>query len=188
MSSLGCLLESLDGLHSFYSFTVHTHRSLDIHVQLLIKRLATLTLGLLVEVEGQSFEKRLQLFLPLLHNCISLYDPQAPEGVMEGTETSEEVESDEEDEKAVHNVESNGTMDGTENGESEMDVEQSATEVPSEKSSKLDSQKSNVGIMDQLLFSCLTTLRKICTECSVLRCPTHCETMNMIWSKYITTR
>ena len=144
-------------------------------------------MGLLVEVEGRSFEKRLPLFLPLLCNCISLYDPQAPEGVVEGTETSEEVESDEEDEKAIDNVESNGAVDGnksemTENGESEMDVEQSEIEEPS----NLDSRKSNVGIMDQLLFSCLSTLRKICTECSVLRCPTHCETMNLIWSKYIT--
>ena len=147
-------------------------------------------LGLLVEVEGQSFEKRLPLFLPLLYNCVSLYDPQAPEGVVEGAATAE-VESDKDDKKGVPDVESCGAVDRneneiTENGELEMDVEQSETDVvsESEEASNLDSQKRNIGIMDQLFFSCLSTLRKICTECSVLRSPTHCETMNKIWSEY----
>lgn len=155
--------------------------------KLIHKRLAALTLGLLAEVEGQSFEKRLPLFLPLLYDCVCLYDPEAPEGVHEETGNTES-----EDEGDTANCESNKSdhvngMEGerTENEESEMDIEPSA-ELPSESAaSSTSSHSASAKLLDHLLFSSLTTLRKICSECSVLRGPTHREDMNRMWGKFI---
>lgn len=163
-------------------------------MQLSIKRLASLTLGLLVEVEGQSFEKRLSLFLPLLHNCLSLFDPQAPDSVpVEESATenavSEQHDDIEEEDKGAGGDESTSDATGMENGitenvESEMDVEESAGGDDSEVPSK-DYQSTSVGLLDRVLFSSLLTLRKICSECSVLRVSTHRETMNMIWGEWL---
>ena len=152
-----------------------------------------MTLGLWVDVEGRSFEKRLPLFLPLLCNCLSLYDPQATECLEEGAgKGGGATETEEDGNKHGDDLENDGDVDGIEheaieNGESDMDIEQPAAEVQSESEepSSAHSEHSGIRIMDQLLFSSLSTLRKICSECPVLGSPTHCETMNVIWGKYI---
>ena len=141
--------------------------------QLIQKRLASLVLGLWVEVEGQSFEKRLPLFLPLLYQSICLYDPEAPNG-LNITKMMTEQEDKGEDGMKDSNEDDNGDT-GTENGESGMEVE------PPE----ADSQAVTVQILDQLLFSVLSTLRKICSVCPVMRGSTYCEIMNQIWGKFV---
>ncbi|MCG8620997.1 MAG: hypothetical protein MJE68_03200, partial [Proteobacteria bacterium] len=137
----------------------------------------SLVLGLWVEVEGQSFEKRLPLFLPLLHQSACLYDPEAPNGLRmteEGLEQKINGDSEGEDGTEEGNEDGDGGI-GTENGESGMEVE------PSE----ADSQAATVQMLDHLLFSILSTLRKICGVCSVLRGSTHCEVINQIWGEFI---
>jgi hypothetical protein len=133
-------------------------------------------LGLWVEVEGQSFEKRLPLFLPLLHQSVHLYDPEAPSGLSKTEEvTKQKIDGDGQGEDGMEEEGDGDT--GTENGVSGMEVESSET----------DSQAATVQILDQLLFSVLSTLRKICDVCSVLRGSTHCEVMNQIWGEFILT-
>ena len=158
----------------------HLPQTCLLRLQLLLKRLGCLTLGLLIEVEGQSFEKRLSLFLPLLSGCLSLYDPNAPDGTEEETAKPES----EEERTAIDDVNGEGTgiENGImENGESEMDIVHSSA---SEASSDLtDPQNEGVERLHHLLFSCLSTLRKIFSECSLLRSPVHCETMNKIWGE-----
>ena len=146
---------------------------LHVAAQLVQKRLASLVLGLWVEVEGQNFEKRLSLFLPLLYEGISLYDPEAPGGL--GMIEKMAEQEDKEDSKGEGGMEEDGNGDTrTENGESGMEVE------PPE----ADSQAATVQLLDQLLFSILSTLRKICSVCPVLRGSTHCELMNQIWGEF----
>ena len=136
-------------------------------------------LGLWVEVEGQSFEKRLSIFLPLLCNCACLYDPEATDGLrvtemtkqedrQEGEGGMEQSNEDGDDATGTEN-------EGIENGESGMEVE------PSE----ADSQAATIRMLDQLLFSILSTLQKICSVCSVLRGSIHCEIMNQIWGEFV---
>ena len=139
-------------------------------------------LGLWVEVEGQSFEKRLSLFLPLLYEGISLYDPEAPDGlgmIEKMAEQEDKEDSKGEDGMEESNEDGNGgtgtEKGGLENGESGMEVELS----------EADSQAATVQLLDQLLFSILSTLRKICSVCPVLRGSTHCELMNQIWGEFI---
>ena len=135
-------------------------------------------------MEGQSIEKRLSLFLPLLCACLSLYDSHAP-GDIE-TDTAK-PDSEDEHSAAVHS--SNSEQTGIENGvmeneESEMDTEHPpANESPSD-SADLPSEGEER--LHHLLFSSLSTLRKIATECSLLRNPVHCETMNKIWGESVT--
>ena len=131
-------------------------------------------LGLWVEVEGQSFEKRLPLFLPLLHQSACLYDPEAPNGLSMTEEVPEQKSNGDGKEDGMEEGNEDGDT-GTENGESGMEVE------PSE----ADSQATTIQILDHLLFSILSTLRKICGVCSVLRGSTHCEVMNQIWGEFI---
>ena len=154
-----------------------------------MKRLAALIVGLLVEVEGESFERRLHLFLPLLYDCLSLYDPQAPNGLAE-VEKSNNTESELGEEETTVTQDSNGDAIGTENegmeiGESEMDIEQPQDSEGQSESvvSSARSPNTGVGVFDQLLFSSLSTLRKICINCSVLRSPAYCEIMNKIWGE-----
>ena len=137
-------------------------------------------LGLWVEVEGQSFEKWLSIFLPLLYQCACLYDPEAPDGLgMTEKVTEQEDKGDYKGEDGMEVSNEGGDGDtGTEIGESGMEVE------PSE----ADSQAATVRILDQLLFSVLSTLRKICGVCSVLQGSTHCEIMNQIWGEFILAR
>ena len=139
-------------------------------------------LGLWVEVEGQGFEKRLPLFLPLLYNCVCLYDPKAPDGLHVTEEVTEQEDKDGEEEGEDRMEESNEDGDdgtgteneGIKNRESGMDVEQS----------EADSQTATVRILDQLLFSILSTLRKTFSTCSVLQGSTHSDVMNQIWSEF----
>lgn len=133
-------------------------------------------LGLWVEVEGQSFEKRLPLFLPLLHQSACLYDPEALNGLSKTEEVTEQkINGDGKGDGMEEGNEDGDGDTGTENKESGMEVE------PSE----ADSQAATIQILDQLLFSILSTLRKICGVCSVLRSSTHCEVMNQIWGEFI---
>ena len=96
---------------------------------------------------------------------------QEDENGEEGEGGMEESNDDDDDATGTEN-------EGIENGESGMEVE------PPE----ADSQAATVRILDQLLFSILSTLRKICSVCSVLRDSTHCEIMNQIWGEFILAR
>ena len=53
-----------------YNYSLHHVINLLISLQLVHKRLASQCLGLLIDVEEQSFEKRLDTFLPLLSSCL----------------------------------------------------------------------------------------------------------------------
>ena len=97
---------------------------------------------------------------------------------------AEQEEKEGEDGMEESNEDSNNAT-GTENGkikdgESGMEVESSEATT-----SQTDSQATNVRLLDQLLFSVLSTLRKICSVCSVLRGSTYCQIMNQIWGEFI---
>ena len=159
------------------------------HLQLAHKRLGVQTLGLMVEVEGQAFEKRLGTFLPLLLNCLRLYksgegeaeemDTQEldvavyPEAVTQrdglemefhGTATQSNMFSNDEEEKEEDE-------EGEEEGEKEEDREEEGEERPGNMAAALD----------HLLFSTLSTLEKICGVCSVIRVPSYHDHMNHLW-------
>ena len=101
-------------------------------------------------------------------------EEKAEEGVG-GEDEQAENERDEEEDGQEQSREDGDDGTGAENGESGMEVE----------ASEADSQADTVRILDQLLFSILSTLRKICGVCLVLRGSTHFEIMNRIWGKYI---
>ena len=82
-------------------------------------------------------------------------------------DTMEESNEDDDDGTRTEN-------EGIKNQESGMEVE------PRE----ADSQTVSVQILDQLLFSILSTLQKISRTCSVLRGSTHCDVMNQIWGEF----
>ena len=57
--------------------------SMYISLQLLHKRLAAQSLGLLVEVEGSQFDRRLSTFLPSLLSFLDLYHEEEGAGVVQ---------------------------------------------------------------------------------------------------------
>ena len=155
------------------------------HLQLVHKRLGVQTLGLMVEVESQAFEKRLLMFLPLLLSCLRLckfgeseaeemdtqeldvavYSGDGLEMETSGTATQSSMFSNGEGEKEE------GEKEEDEEGEKEEDKEEEREERSGNKAAALD----------HLLFSTLLTLEKICGACSVIRVPSYCDHMNHLW-------
>ena len=110
-----------------------------------------------------------------------LYDPQAPDGLPQVEQSNADHELDKEERMGDQDGDGDATgmkSERIENGESEMDVEQSAD-------SESQSTHNSVGVFDQLLFSSLSTLRKICIQCSIMRGSTYCEIMNRIWGELV---
>ena len=154
------------------------------------------TLGLMVEVESQAFEKRLLMFLPLLLSCLRLckfgeseaeemdtqeldvavYSGDGLEMETSGTATQSSMFSNgegekEEDEEGEKEEDGEGEKEEDEEGEKEEDKEEEREERSGNKAAALD----------HLLFSTLSTLEKICGTCSVIRVPSYCDHMNHLW-------
>ena len=139
------------------------------------KRLAVQTLGLLVEVEGVSFEKRLVTFLPLLSECLVIH-----ELIEQEEEEEDEVDNDiHEQDNDIHGEEHAIIM------ETDVAAESGGEGTPMEElqetGGKQHPQRPSEAMMDHLLFSALSNLEKICTKCTVLRVPTYCVQMNELW-------
>ena len=109
--------------------------------QLIHKRLGVQILGLLVEVEGLGFEKRLATFLPLLLQCLNEEDR------LNDIHSHEETPSE----------------------DKEMDYQ--------------EEEEDREADMDHLLFSTLSTLEKIYSECSIIRVSTYQEQLNELWGE-----
>ena len=188
-SAIGVLLS----MHSTRHLPIHGYSGsvVYLHLQLAHKRLGVQTLGLMVEVEGQAFEKRLGTFLPLLLNCLRLYksgegeemDSQEldvavyPGAVTQrdglemefhGTATQSNMFSNDEEEKEE---DEEGEEEREEEGEKEEDREEEGEE-------RLG---NTAAALDHLLFSTLSTLEKICGVCSVIRVPSYHDHMNHLW-------
>ena len=148
------------------------------------------TLGLMVEVEGQAFERRLSTFLPLLSSCFCLYkscESEAREwdareldvAVCPATVTQRnelEMETDEAAAQSVIFSRDEEEKEGDEEGEKEEDIEEEEEEEEEE------GRPGNMAAaLDHLLFSTLSTLEKICGACSVIRGSTYCDHMNHLW-------
>ena len=140
------------------------------------------TLGLMVEVEGQAFERRLSTFLPLLSSCLKSCESEAREwdaqeldvAVCPATVTQRDELEMETDETAAQSVifsKDEEEKEGDEEGEKEEDKEEEEEGRPGNMAAALD----------HLLFSTLSTLEKICSACSVIRGSTYCDHMNHLW-------
>ena len=158
------------------------------HLQLVHKRLGVQTLGLMVEMENQAFEKRLLIFLPLLLSCLRL--------CKFGESEADEMDTQELD-VAVYSgdgleMETSGTAtqssmftngegekEEDEEGEKEEDGEGEKEEDKEEEREERSGNKA--AALDHLLFSTLSTLEKICDACSVIRVPSYCDHMNHLW-------
>ena len=118
----------------------------------------------MVEVEGQGFEKRVATILPKLNETFDLYDPTAEEDA----DNTDETMQTEEDKHP-----SNKTK-GTESA---------ADEEQMDEDDNRPHPLSTTKMVDHLLFTALSTFRKICSECSVLRATTHADHMTQLWEK-----
>ena len=114
----------------------------------------------MAEVEGNSFEKRLVTFLPLLSQCLLLYQESEEEGYSL-------------EDGALATDEQNELMDTESDGAEESG--NSLHEV---------GQPFNEASLDHLLFSTLSTLEKICSSCNVLRALGHRKEMNELWGMF----
>ena len=146
------------------------------------------TLGLMVEVEGQAFERRLSTFLPLLSSCLKSCESEAREwnaqeldvAVCPATVTQRdelEMETDETAAQSVMFSKDEEEKEGDEEGEKEEDKEEDIEEEE-EEAGRPDNMAA---ALDHLLFSTLSTLEKICGACSVIRGSTYCDHMNNLW-------
>ena len=139
-------------------------------VQPLHQRLGMQTLGLLLDIEGQPFTRRLPTFLPLLHQCLLQHwqnSGQGSEGAGgvayqgDGEDTLGEQEGEEERSKGK--VEEGG-------GEEEKEEEEEGGAEGCEGVSLPEEEEGEERVResDRVLFSCLTALHKMCRECELL--------------------
>lgn len=138
--------------------------------KLIHRRLGVQCLGLLAEVEGKSFEKRLKTFLHLLLDCLCLYDPSA-------NEQEDRDASDGED----HG--SHAREEHSEEEDSDSDNEGTAGAGKEEAPSSLESERTDQTDLDHLLFATIVSLQKISAECSVLRAAAYSTCINSVWEK-----
>ena len=135
-------------------------------LQLAHNRLGMQTLGLMVEAEGQGFVRRLPTFLPLLHAClrrsksseVGVAGGVAREGLREGERKGEELGEEEEE------------QDGGSEGDS------------------YGGEEERVKMTDHLLFSSLSTFRKICQQCDIIStgpAPIPAADMHAIWGEHL---
>lgn len=162
----------------------------------------------MIEVEGQSFEKRIPAYLPLLINCLTLYDPDASEDDIvlsvaksdqemnhihdvghDGSSMANEVTSEEDrhsDGKDEFDINSEDELEDMDVAKTDKDTDGLDEEV-SENSKLSDLEqtpKVTLAVLDHLLFAVLCTVRKLCVECSLLRAAEFSELMNELWCKY----
>ena len=150
------------------------------HLQLVHKRLGVQTLGLMVEVESQAFEKRLLMFLPLLLSCLRL--------CKFGESEAEEMDTQELD-VAVYSgdgleMETSGTATQSSvftNGEGEKEEDKEEEREEDKEEEREERPGNKAAALDHLLFSTLLTLEKICGACSVIRVPSYCDHMSHLW-------
>ena len=165
-------------------------------LQLLHKRLGIQVLGLLIEVEGQGFEKRVSTYLPILTDCLSLYGPHSTgEGLTETASTKPvAIREDREDSAASDNepvletVTNENTLfnkDSVSDGEGEMDVEEDGEKLQGgESTSKELTGMAAMAALDHLLFTTLSTIHKLVCQCSVLRGSNFASHMTVMWGAY----
>ena len=159
-------------------------------------------MGLLIEVEGQSFEKRISTYLPLLTNCLTLYDPSASEDDIVLTVASshdvshdgssivtskEDTHSDDKDNVIELDINSEEELEDMDVDNTNLDTNGLDEEEPeiSRPSELEQTPKVTLAILDHLLFAVLCTVRKLCVECSVLRATEFSKLMNELWCKYM---
>ena len=173
-------------------------------LQLVHKSLAAQSLGLLLEVEGQCFERRLATFLPLLHQCLSLQAQQ--EERHRGKSATGRDGHAGPTSSGVHNngdlLESHGrSREEREGGKVEEEEEEEEERVGGkEEEEEEEEEEERVGgkeeeeeeegeaALDSLLFSTLVTLEKICNQWLVLCSHQHSREMKRIWGMLRPTR
>ena len=155
------------------------------HLQLVHKRLGVQTLGLMVEVESQAFEKRLLMFLPLLLSCLRLCkfgESEAEE--MDTQELDVAVYSGAVTQRDGLEMETSGTSTQSNwfsNGEGEKEEDEEGEKEEDKEEEGEERSGNKAAALDHLLFSTLSTLEKICGTCSVIRVPSYCDHMNHLW-------
>lgn len=138
-------------------------------LQLVHKRLAVQSLGLLVEVEGQCFERRLATFLPLLHHCLSLQAQQEDDG-----DSRSATERNGFAAPASSAMPNNGDL-----------LESQGRGGEEREGGKVEEEGEGEAALDSLLFSTLMTLEKICSQWLMLCRHQHSCEMKRIWGIYI---
>ena len=151
-------------------------------------------LGLLVEVEGQGFEKRVSTYLPILIDCLSLYDPYSTEeefketaNTKPGSLSLDNEDSTAEDGEPAHvaAIKDDLEEEGVSDGEAEMDV---TVEEDTEEEEKEEITRELTGVaamaaLDYLLFTTLSSIHKLVVHCSVLRVSSFASHMTVMWGK-----
>ena len=154
-------------------------------LQLIHKRLGVQVLGLMVETEGTGFEKRVVKFLPLLSNCLQLYEVMNSEKDTDRTHSCSDDDEEERKENPVISEDDDMQVDAV---EEVVEVDKPQHQMESEgdlatewkRPSLCDEDERD---LDHLLFGTLSTLEKICNACTVLRVPMYAEVMNELWGE-----
>ena len=151
-------------------------------------------MGILIEVEGQHFEKRVSTYLPQLIDSLTLYDPnhnegnkttvikQSSERIIESSTTEENCSSTVDD--FLDNLLGDEEMDAIEDTPIEEGVtleDNSGLDRVEEPGAELLGGAS----LDHLLFTALTTIRKLCAECSLWRGPKDAHHMTRMWGESV---
>ncbi len=151
-------------------------------------------LGILIEVEGQNFEKRVSTYLPQLIDCLTLYDPNYNEGnfihkttvVKQSPERIIESSAVEENASTVDDFLDNLLGDEEMDTIDETSIVETVTREDS--SGKVEAPGSELvggASLDHLLFTALTTIRKLCGECSLWRGPKDAHHMTRMWGESV---
>ncbi len=140
--------------------------------------------GLLTEVEGQDFEKRVSTYLPLLTNILALYDPNISENEPKTTtKQSPELDSVKESviDESTDSILETEAMEDDKSADKEKTVEDSS--LP-DKEMVPPSECVGGAALDHLLFTALTTVRKLCVQCSLWRGRKWAGHMTQLWGEW----
>lgn len=167
-------------------------------------------MSLLVEVEGQSFEKRVSTLVPLLIDCLSLYDPSLSEEeivhsvarnarvVAESLQVVNDGDSDKDKDMVEKDTVSHGNGDCASSGDSEEgaqdmnlgDTDSNGKLAKEGETEVTESTEPEVtlAVFDYLLFTVLCTVRKLLEECAIIRAVEFSELISELWCKWLGRR